>query len=277
MKLSRPFLSLFIFSGFLYWAVSQDYFLFSKVMGWRDGLKTKNVQQINYDTYLVYDFLHNKTGRSLTLEFTAGKHFWYPQMAIWLENTAGQLIETLFVTEATAKGQFSAGRTKENFKQFDRTATTVGKLARVDALPYWSHKRGILESDGFYSPSPSSPLPDAITGATPSGNFILNASTENEQDKFKILFEVNVAFDDNEYFSEYDFPDDTIYHSSTGQLGQPSLIFEALVNTNQSNKYFLLNPIGHGHHSAQNGILYQDLSKLTTALGIVERVLVKIE
>ena len=277
MKLSRPFIGVFIFSGFFYWAISQDFFPFSKVIAWRNKLKAKNVKEINDDTYLIYDFLKNKTGHELSLELAAGKHFWYPQVAIWLESTNGQLIETLFVTEATAKGRFSAGRTKENFKQFDWSVTSNGKFARVDALPYWSHKRGVLESDGFFSPSPSSPLPDAVTGATPSGNFILNSEIESNDGKFKLLLEINVAFDDNEYFSEYDFPNDSIYHSGTGQLGQPSLIFETLINVDQKQKYYLLNPIGHGHHSAQNGLLFNDLSKLTTALEIVERIMVKIE
>ena len=83
-----------------------------------------------------------------------------------------------------------------------------------------------------------------------------------------------MAFDDNEYYSEFDFPDDDVFHSGTGQLGQPSIVFEASVDMNDNKDYYLMELIGHGHHSGQTGELDSDLSTLTTALEIVERIVI---
>ena len=49
-------------------------------------------------------------------------------------------------------------------------------------------------------------------------NFKLLSSLE-AIDNFRLIIEINVAFDDNEYYSDFDFPDDEIFHSGTGQLG----------------------------------------------------------
>ncbi len=37
-------------------------------------------------------------------------------------------------------------------------------------------------------------------------------------------------FNDNEFYSEFDFPDEEVYHNGTGQLGQPSMIFETAID-----------------------------------------------
>ena len=86
--------------------------------------------------------------------------------------------------------------------------------------------------------------------------------------------ELNVAFDDNEFYSEFDFPDDEVYHSGTGQLGQPSIVFDALIDLEDGKNYYLMELIGHGHHSGQTGELFSDLSTLTTAKQIVERIVI---
>ena len=86
-----------------------------------------------------------------------------------------------------------------------------------------------------------------------------------------------MAFDDNEFYSEYDFPNDEIFHNGTGQLGQPSIIFDAFIDMNDQKDYYLMELIGHGHHSGQNGNINQDLSTLTTAKHIVERIIVGVK
>jgi len=278
MKLSNAFLKLIIIFIVVYWCVYKDVFPFNQLMTWRHKLETNNEKEVGYNTYLSYDFESKATGTDLSLEITSGKHFWYPQISVWIEDLNDNYIETLFITKATAKGNFYLGRTKDNFKEFDKeSGFEKNSIARVDALPYWSHKRNHEYRDGFFTPHNLNPMPDAISGATPSGNFIINTSTSKKTQAFKIMLEINVAFDDNEYFSEYDFPNDSIYHSGTGQLGQPSLIYQAIVDTNDSNSYYVLKPIGHGHHSGLNGKLHTDLSTLTTALKIIERIIVKIE
>ncbi|MEQ9425264.1 MAG: DUF4405 domain-containing protein [Cyclobacteriaceae bacterium] len=224
------------------------------------------------DSHFEVYRLDESGNTSLTFDIKAGKHFWHPQMAIWIENLDGQLLETLFVTQATAKGQFYGSRTKENFKDLDKRADAIGGFRRVDALPYWSHKRNLKDADGYYSPSEINPLPDVISGATPAGSTIIRSDYLNA-DPFNVLLEVNVAFDENEFFSEYNFPDDTVYHGGTGQLGQPSLIYSVRFSADKK-EYKLMSKIGRGHHSGQNGQLFTDLNKLTTAHDILERVVV---
>lgn len=212
----------------------------------------------------------------LSIDLLRAEFYWHPQMAVWIEDTLGQYVETLFVSKATAQGLFFGGRSKENFKEFDEKKTGSGEYRRVNALPVWSHQRGVKYADGMYVPTQEEPLPDAITGATFIDNFRLISSTTNAAE-FQVRVEINVAFDDNEFYSEYDFPDDEVFHNGTGQLGQPSIIFEAAIDMNDQKEYYLMNLIGHGHRSGQTGEISRDLSKLTTAKEIVERIVVGVK
>lgn len=143
-------------------------------------------------------------------------------------------------------------------------------------MPVWSHSRGIQYEDGLFAPTREKPLPDAISGATFQDNFNLISSID-KIDSFHLKLEINVAFDDNEYYSEYDYPDDNVYHNGTGQLGQPSVVFNADINMNDDQNYYLMDLMGHGHHSGQTGDIYTDLSQLTTAKNIVERIVVGVK
>lgn len=247
-----------------------------QLMNWRAVLNTKAVNEVALTNYQVYDYSDRKDPE-ITVDFLKGKHFWNPQVVIWLEDSAGNYLETLLVTTSTARGLFYAGRSAENFKESDRPkAEENSPTRRVDALPYWSHKRGHQYPDGLYSPPPSDPLPDAITGATPSENFYFQSGSLplSELKTFRVFVEVNVAFDENEYYSEYDFPDDSLYHSGTGLLGQPSIIYSATIHKTDANRYYVLSMIGHGHHSGSTGELFTDMSSLTTAQYVVERIVV---
>lgn len=246
-----------------------------KFMNWGAKSKVKN-GKAQSTTYEIFELEMNNDVQ-LSIDLLRAEHFWHPQIAIWTEDTLGNFLQTLYVTKATAKGLFFGGRSKENFKTFDtQKNVNQSNYRRVDALPVWSHSRGIQYEDGMYVPTKESPLPDGISGATPIDNFKLYTSTNSNQ-KFTVKLEINVAFDDNEFYSEFDFPDDAIFHSGTGQLGQPSLIFETSVDLNDGKNYYLMNLIGHGHRSGQTGIVYENLTTLTTALEIVERIVLGIK
>lgn len=249
---------------------------FSSLMNWGTQLRAGQKQEVIQGKYEQVKINANNA-LPVTIDLVKGKHYWHPQMVVWTEDTAGNFLETVFVSKATAKGLFYGGRSKENFKSFDTIKDMVNDdYRRVDALPVWSHSRNVQYPDGLFVPPASSPLPDAITGATLSDNFILETSM-NQQQRFKLKIEINVAFDDNEFYSEYDFPDDETFHAGTGQLGQPSIVFEAFVDLQDGKDYYLMELIGHGHHSGQNGEIYKDLSTLTTALDIVERIVVGVD
>ena len=237
--------------------------------------KAGNKKSISHSNY---DYVAMNLGKDieLSIDLLRGEHYWHPQMAVWVEDTLGNYLESLYVSKATAQGLFFGGRNKENFKEFDQSQQTNTDYRRVNALPVWSHKRGRLYEDGWVVPTREEPLPDAITGATFVDNFVLNSSVDYIN-RFVVMVEINVAFDDNEFYSEYDFPDDEVFHNGTGQLGQPSIVFSAEVDMSDAHNYYLMEMIGRGHHSGQTGELFSDLSNLTTANEIVERIVVGIK
>ena len=259
--------------GFLFFTAA--YFQiapFSSLMDFGAQQKASTAQEINHSEYELIEMNIDKDVK-LSIDLLRSEHYWHPQMAIWIEDENGQYIETLFVSKATAKGLFFGGRSKDNFKDFDETKDAVGNYRRVNALPIWSHKRGVQYADGMYVPTSEDEFPDAITGATLKDNFKLLTSTDTKS-KFRLKIELNVAFDDNEFYSEFDFPDDKVYHSGTGQLGQPSIVFDSFIDLHNEQNYYLMELIGHGHHSGQTGELFKDLSTLTTAKQIVERIVI---
>lgn len=250
-----------------------------KMMDWRAARNTQRTNEVTLTDYQLYD--HTKGEEAdVTIDFLKGKHFWNPQLAIWIEDSAGNYIETLLVTTSTAKGLFYSGRSASNFKEADEAKVEANTpTRRVDALPYWSHKRNHKYGDRFYSPSPVEPLPDGITGATPKENFYFKTNEvgiDNLQ-SFRVMVEVNVAFDENEFYSEYDFLEDSLYHGGTGLLGQPSLIYGTTVNREDHQRYYVLSLLGHGHHSGATGELITGMKTVTTAKYVVERIVVGVK
>lgn len=245
---------------------------FNSMMNFGSKLKANKKKEINISEYEIIEMNTTKDVK-ISIDLLRSEHYWHPQMAIWIEDRKGNYLETLFVSKATAKGLFFGGRSKENFKKFDKSSINNVEYRRVNALPIWSHKRGVKYSDGMCVPSSKDDFPDAITGETIKDNFKLNSSTNNYS-KFNLRIELNVAFDNNEYYSEYDFANDKVFHSGTGQLGQPSIVFDAQIDMNDEKQYYLMELVGHGHRSGQNGELFKDLSTLTTAKRIVERIVV---
>jgi len=265
--------------GFICMAIfGVAYFQISPLLSIMDigaRFKSNNGQEVDLTKREVIEMDLSKEVQ-LSIDLVRAEHYWHPQMAVWIEDNEGNYVETIFVSKATALGIFFGGRSKDNFKEFDAKKSNSTDYRRVDALPVWSHKRGVKYEDGMYTPTREKPLPDAITGATLQDNFHLKSSID-ALDSFNLKLEINVAFDDNEYFSEYDYADDDVYHNGTGQLGQPSIVFNSKINLNDGENYYLMDLIGHGHHSAQTGKIYEDLSKLTTATNIVERIVVGVK
>ncbi|NER16564.1 hypothetical protein [Spongiivirga citrea] len=271
----KPFIAIIILSTLFFLGAMYQITPFNTLMNFGAKQKSSSKNELNHATY---EFLEMNTSNTiqLTIDVLRAEHYWHPQMAVWIEDMNENYIETLFVSKATAKGLFFGGRSKANFKSFDENKNNAGDYRRVNALPVWSHKRHVKYKDGFYVPPSNNPLPDAITGATLVDNFKLKTSIKPMQ-KFQLKIELNVAFDDNEYYSEYDFPDDDTFHNGTGQLGQPSIVFQSAIDMQDGNNYYLMNLIGHGHQSGQNGIINPDLSTLTTAKEIIERIVVGVK
>lgn len=208
----------------------------------------------------------NGKGMDITLQFKKGESHNHPLMAIWIEDTSGNYIETLYVAESIGKGIFQHGDRSRGFWK-------EGPIRRPAALPYWAHKRGIQAPDGYYLPTPEDPMPDAVTGPTPPGDFTLESrATSNLPDEFFVLLEINQSWDWNEYWTNNKYPEDINYKTSS----QPSLVFAAKISREAGADQVLMQAIGHGHYSGADGSLNEDISTLTTALDIVESVVLTI-
>lgn len=211
--------------------------------------------------YTLQDF----AGPVLEVIFREGKEHNHPLMVVWIEDTAGRYIRTLYVAESIGRGVFrhgdpSGGRWKP------------GPVRRPAALPYWGHQRGIRAEDGYYLPTPDDPVPDAITGPTPKGSFLLHSRVPASLTReFNVLLELNQSWDWNEYWTNNKFPGDQHYMSSS----QPALVYKASIKPDDGISEYELMPVGHSHWSGQNGNLYEDLGTITTALEIAETITVR--
>ncbi|HOO83488.1 MAG TPA: hypothetical protein PLS94_02910 [Prolixibacteraceae bacterium] len=211
----------------------------------------------------------NAKGSKLEIKFLKGTSHNHPTFTIWVEDVEGNFIETLFVTRYLATGIYGHGSLGEG-----KWDNKPGQAQRPSTLPYWLHKKGSIDESGSLLPNPQHPMPDAITGATPKGDFILNTSTTKElPKKFRLMLEINQPWDWNEYWHNNLYPDDTNYKSSC----QPALVYSVLIDTDSQNKTYYLNPIGHSHYSGKDGNLYTDLSTISSAKNIINKVSVSLK
>ena len=61
---------------------------FSQLLELSNNLKNRKlIVWKETDEFLAYDYRMERGNTSLQIEIKKGKHFWYPQMAIWLEDT----------------------------------------------------------------------------------------------------------------------------------------------------------------------------------------------
>jgi hypothetical protein len=206
-------------------------------------------------------------GKPIKIIFKKGLKHYFPLMAIWVEDTTGAYIHPLYVAESIAKGKFRHAKFKEGEWQ-------PGEKRIPSALPYWGHKQTNVTQDSFFMPTPEHPLPDAYTGATPANSFILNTKVESSVGKvFNILFEINQSWDWNEYWYNGRYPGNQEYLKSA----QPALVYKVTVDLADKESTYKMKPVGHSHPYGANGKLYEDISTLTSALKIAEKITVKIE
>lgn len=201
-------------------------------------------------------------GTEMRVEFVKGSGHNHPLMAIWVEDMDGNYLQTLYVAESIARGVFAYGD-----KHTGRWM--AGEISRPAALPYWAHKRNVLNDIGNYMPKPGFEVPDAYSGATPKANFTLQTRTDNPMPpKFRVLMEINQTWDWNRYWTNSMYPDEPEYKTSA----QPAVVYATEVDTGSTQMEYEMKPIGHSHFAGADGKLYEDLGTLTTALKIVEEV-----
>ncbi len=270
---------------------------FKSLYVWSQQMRT-NVNQVEQEQQVFT--LHqlkpgNAKGLSFSLEFKKGQNFMWPQYAFWLETIDGKFIQPLYITEKLAangfankvtkkdpgrvftENPFTTGEDENSIFAYEWDPATKDSRMRPESLPVFLHALGIQSKTGQFFPEDIPPEMDAYAGATFMDNFVLGSQAMSELPKqFKLRFEINQSFDFNDYYSSDRFPDDTVY-SGDGYSAQPSVIYEVQIDLDNPQPIYLMRLIGHGHHSGKDGNIYSDISQLTTAKNIVDRILVEVK
>ena len=229
-----------------------------------DGKSSKSRKQ---DSIVSISSNIDGAGKSIEIEMLKGKSHNHPTFVIWIEDTSGNYLQTLFVTKALGQGIFRYGDNSGG-------AWKPGEVHRPGALPYWAHKWGVKKVNGFVEPTSKNKVADAYSGATPSGSFKLNTRTDNVLGgKVKLFMEINQPWDWNQYWTNALYPNDSAYQSSC----QPAVVYAAIIDMDSPGTKVEMKPVGHSHYSGETGDLYPDLSSITTALHIAEKITVVIK
>lgn len=177
-----------------------------------------------------------------------------PQFAIWLEDTSGNYISTVFATYkiATEGWQSNAGN------------------RRKESLPHWCHKRGVVYEDGLLLPTKEHPLTDGITGATPKEDKTIKITSINIEKPFVIKAEFNHSVDFNSYYPKDAIEGDDSYSGGEMGSGQPAVVYSATIYPETKNT--VLELIGHSSSDGSNGNIDTDTQTLTTAKSIVKSI-----
>jgi len=224
--------------------------------------------QKNKDVNDISVLATNTEAKGIPIEiiFKKGVQHYYPLMAIWVEDTSGQYIHSLYVAESIAKGTFRHANYADGKWQ-------SGKKTIPSALPYWSHKQTDVRNDSTFLPTPEHPLPDAYTGATPTSSFRLRSVVQPSAGKmYNVMFEINQSWDWNNYWYNSKFPGNKEYLKSA----QPAVVYKATIDMSSSKTTYQMEAVGHSHPYGATGKLYKDLSTFTTALEIAKKITVKV-
>ncbi|WP_157784158.1 DUF2271 domain-containing protein [Treponema primitia] len=171
-----------------------------------------------------------------------------PQAAAWIEDTNGNYISTITVTNRSAKN----------------TWRSAPKAGRPEALPVWNYKQNNSTKNNEI---------DAVSAATSEEE--MTAQIENELlingNDYNVYLEVNHSYDYNDYWPKRNKNG----RQGTGVNGQPSVIYNAKFTAGTSNEIDLF-PIGYGSVDGTNGSITAGIENLTTALEIIKKVYITV-
>ena len=180
---------------------------------------------------------------SLSIRFGDGLEDKLPSIAVWTETTAGSMIETLYLDPSIAYS--------------DKPEWRGAITPRHHIVPLWRHRYSLVSGV-----DPSGKI-DAMTGATQSHSFSLDKYLNiGEDSSFVLCVEVNTAKDTNETYQDL-------------QIGQPSLLYTALIDLDAEQRYALLELTGHGGSAEKSGAIQYDLDGHTSAKQLIDLLLAK--
>ncbi len=225
----------------------------------------------NGDEGSIINTKEGESGRPVRIIVTAGPNwsntfkagiitiYATPQIVVWVETLDGEYLDTLFITRRFGEQNWRMAPDQEKDETF-----------RIEAIPFWMYKR---ESFGLSSPTENTPISDTITSATPDSSFILNSIIDVDVNEICILMEVNLPFDGNNNFPNEEPIESEKYNAASGQ---PAIVYKIVININEPGTYGML-PVGYSSPSGIDGSLTEDMSVITTALGIIADLKVVIE
>lgn len=179
-----------------------------------------------------------------------------PQFAIWLEDTSGNYLSTVFVTYKIATEGWVSNKGNR----------------RKEALPHWCYQRGVEYSDGLLLPTKDDPLTDGITGATPQTDKTIQVRLKDLDMPIVIKAEFNHSVDFNSYFPEDAEEGDSNYSGGEMGSGQPAVVYSATLYAGDTGTELQL--AGYSSPDGSDGKFRTDLERLTTAKSIVKRIVI---
>lgn len=184
-----------------------------------------------------------------------------PQIAIWLEDTNGKYLSTIYATHKIATQSWQSS----------------GENRRKESLPHWCYSRGVQYEDGLYLPTKDKPLTDGVSGATPKSGFDVKIRPIGDLKRFVVKIEINHSTDFNEFYPESAKEGDANYSGGKDGSGQPALVYAANVELLSAQNSFEAVLVGHSSPDGTSGEISGDVSELTTALHIVKRIIINIQ
>lgn len=182
-----------------------------------------------------------------------------PQFAIWMEDTEGNYLSTLFVTYKIATEGWRMN----------------GGNRRIEALPHWCHQRGVIYEDGYLLPTKENPFTDGISGATPKKDQTVRLRLDNFHEPIVIKAEFNHSVDFNDFFPENAREGDVNYSGGKMGSGQPAIVYAGTLYPDMEELELVV--FGRSSSDGLDGHIYSDLEKLSTAKSIVESINVSIQ
>ncbi len=220
-------------------------------------------------------FENGDSGIPVEIHVTPGPHYEHrmrilpliriknnPQMAVWVEDSDGRFLQTLYVTERIGS---------QSWRKAPGDNTPKEEIRRPESLPVWAHRRGRVYADGLHLPTRENPMTDAISGATPSEGFTLLTDVPRGHDTLTIYLEVNMSTDFNDAYPADAAPGAAGYSGGESGSGQPALVYRGQIEP-AGGGHTELRLIGHSSPDGSKGEIVDGLQGITTAREIIRKV-----
>jgi len=195
---------------------------------------TKSIASAHGAMELIVEPGEHWLGKMKVFIFTVQKT---PQMAAWIEDENGRYVETITVTNRSARQNWMS----------------APKEGRPEALPIWNHRR--------QKQSTHDDDLDAVSTATQKGSVEARVNTGAlvGGNTYNVYLEINHSYDYNDHWTK----------DNSGVNGQPSLVYYAQFVAGQPNRISLV-LVGYGSVDGSDGNITGGLENFTSALNIVK-------